>query len=283
MNNKKLIVDRGLEKIFTYLNEKRNLDFSTNRFSMIERRINKRLLATGNIEYSEYFKYLNTHQEEMDQLIDVLTINLSRFFRNPLTFEYLAEVVLPKIILQKKKASNNSFRVWSAGCARGEEVYSVAILLKELMKKGKYELDTNIFATDIDEQTLENGRTGVYASESIMEVKQGLLNKYFIRENETYHLKSEIKDMVDFSFFDILNTKTYVPPESIYGNFDLVLCRNLLIYFQPVSQEIIFDKLFKSLSKGGFLVLGEAEKLPQKYMGSFYTENDYCRIFHKYR
>lgn len=283
MNTEKLIENSGLEKIISFLNRKRDVDFSMNRSSMIERRINKRLLATNNINYLEYFKYLEKHPEETDHLIDVLTINVSRFFRNPLTFEYLAEVVLPAIIMQKKRVSDHSFRIWSAGCAKGEEVYSVAILINELMEKEKYELNINIFASDIDENSLKKGRNGVYPYESIMEIKYGLLIKYFVKENETYRLRSEIKDMVQFSFFDIVNKKTYVPPESIYGNFDLVLCRNLLIYFQPASQEIILDKLFRSLSESGFLVLGETEKLPDRYLRFFHKENDNCRIFHRYR
>lgn len=272
-------MNKELEKILGYLNEKRSFDFSGNRPAMIGRRIKKRLTATQSANFHDYLNYLKIHPRELDSLIDVLTINVSRFFRNTLTFEYIAGRVLPAIIWQKTETLDHSLRVWSAGCSTGEEPYSVAILINELIKKEELNLNLNIFATDIDEGALKKAQAGVYPFESIKSIKYRLLKKYFTIDDESYTLNSEIKELVSFSFYDMLDKKTYVPPESVFGNFDLVLCRNVLIYFQTEYQDIIFDKLHRSLSKNGYLVLGEAEAPIIKYQRYFVKENECCHIY----
>lgn len=276
-------MNKEIEKILNYLNEERGFDFSGYRFPMIERRISKRLAATKSTNLFEYLKYLEKHQNELNNLIDVLTINVSSFFRNTLTFEYIAARILPAIVMQKTEAHDYSLRVWSSGCSKGEEAYSVAILIHELMEKEDLKLDLNIFATDIDEATLGKAKEGVYLFESIKDIKYDLLKKYFTINNETYILNPEIKNMVNFSVYDAMDKKTYVPPESVFGNFDLVLCRNLLIYFQTEHQEIIFDKLLRSLAGNGYLVLGEAETLPLNYQKYFQKEDAYCHVYRKHR
>lgn len=274
-------MNKELEKILSYLNQKRGFDFSGNRPAMIERRISKRLAATQSTNFNDYLNYLKIHPQELDSLIDVLTINVSRFFRNTLTFEYIADRVLPAIITQKTGTLDHSLRVWSAGCSTGEEPYSVAILINELIKNQELNLNLNIFATDIDEGALKKAQAGVYPFESIKSIKYHFLKKYFTIDDESYTLNSEIKELVSFSVYDMLDKKTYVPPESVFGNFDLVLCRNVLIYFQTEYQDTIFDKLYRSLSKKGYLVLGEAEVPKIKYQRYFVKENECCHIYQK--
>jgi chemotaxis protein methyltransferase CheR len=172
-------MNKEIEEILNHLNEKRGFDFSGNRPSMIERRIRNRLTAVKSTSFHEYVNYLEKHTEELDNLIDVLTINVSRFFRETLTFEFIADRVLPAIVLKKTGSPDYSLRVWSAGCSTGEEPYSVAILINELIKKEKLKLNLNIFATDIDEATLKKTQDGVYPFESIKGIKYGLLKKYF--------------------------------------------------------------------------------------------------------
>jgi len=272
-------MNKELEKILSYLNEKRGFDFSGNRPAIIERRISKRLAATRSTNYPDYLSFLKVHPRELDSLIDVLTINVSRFFRNTLTFEYIADRVLPAIVAQKAETFDTALRVWSAGCSTGEEPYSVAILINELIEKEKLKLHLNIFATDIDKGALKKAQAGVYPFENIKGIKYRLLKKYFTIDDESYKLNSEIKELVSFAVYDMLDKKTYVPPESVFGNFDLVLCRNVLIYFQTEYQDIIFDKLYRSLSKNGYLVLGEAENPIIKYQRYFVKENECCHVY----
>jgi chemotaxis methyl-accepting protein methylase len=274
-------MNKDLEIILNYLNGKRGFDFSGYRSSMIERRIEKRLLLTKCKGPDEYLYYLQEHPDELDRLVDALTINVSRFFRNTLTFAYLAGRILPALVEEKKKSPDHSLRVWSAGCAMGEEPYSVAILINEYLEKEKQDLNVTIFASDIDKRILKKAQKAVYPFESIKSVKYRLLNKYFQVRGDSFRLVPEIKKLVTFLFYDMLDKKSFAPPESIYGDFDLVLCRNLLIYFNREHQELIFEKLHRSLAKHGYLVLGEAEIPSGKYQKHFKKVNECCHIYQK--
>lgn len=270
-----------IKKILDYLQKQKGFDFSGYRRSMLERRINKRLLATETGNINQYFKYLINNQIEVDELIDALTINVSQFFRNPFVFEFISEKLAPRLIFGKLKKKEKYLRIWSAGCASGEEPYSLAIIFNEFLEKENLELDLRIFATDIDKKSLKSAKEGVYDFESIKEVKYGLLSKYFIQKNNSFEIVFKIKNMVNFSFYDLLEKKSYAPPESIFGNFDLVFCRNVLIYFNLEYQEKIFEKLHHSLASKGYLILGEAEMVSKRYQRYFSSLSEFLKIFQK--
>jgi len=275
------LLEKKFEIVLNYLNETRGFDFSGCRPSMIERRVRKRLSATRTKDCSEYLRFVQKQADELDNLIDVLTINVSRFFRDTLTFEYIAARALPAIVFGKKGFLNHSIRVWSAGCAMGEEPYSMAILIHEFLEKESLDFQVNIFATDIDGKILKKAQNATYPFESIKDTKYQLLKKYFTSEGESFLLIPEIRKMVSFSAYDMLDKKSYAPPESIFGNFDIVFCRNVLIYFDTKHQDKIFDKLYRSLSKNGYLVLGEAEIPSIKYQRRFKKVNECCHIYQK--
>lgn len=272
-----------LQNIINFLHVNRGLDFSGYRTAMLNRRIRKRILATNLTNLNEYKNYLEQNNSELDMLIDVLTINVSRFFRDTFSFEYFASTILPKLIIEKNNSKDYSVRIWSAGCASGEEPYSIAMLIKEIFKNEKLKLNTTIFATDIDKKVLEFANEGVYSSESIKNIRHSLLDKYFLTIGNVFKLRSSIKKMVQFSEFDMINKKLIVPPESIYGDFDIVLCRNLLIYFEPDFQEVIFNKLYQSLNINGVLFLGDAEIPLGKYKNKFTKISKYHKIYRKIR
>ena len=284
-------MNRDLQDILNYLKTERGFDFSGYRPTMIERRVMQRRCATGHQDRDVYLHYLQGHPDELDRLVDALTINVSRFFRNPLTFEYLAFKILPSIVHDKNRLKDHSLRIWSAGCSFGEEPYSIAILIRELLDKEDLHLDVNIFATDMDKEALKKARAAVYPFDSIRDVKYGLLKRYFtaaeVRDakgKETAELLQvvpEIRDAVSFSSYDMLDKGTFSPPESIFGGFDMVLCRNLLIYFNIKHQDIIFDKLYRSLSPDGYLILGEAEIPTSSYARHFKKVDGCCHIYQK--
>jgi len=274
-------VNCKIKKILDYLQSQKGFDFSGYRRSTLERRINKRMLATETGNINEYCKYLMNNQAEVDKLIDALTINVSQFFRNPLVFEYISEKLMPRMIFGKLKKKEKYLRIWSAGCAAGEEPYSLAIIFNEFLEKENLELNLRIFATDIDKQSLKSAKEGVYNFESIKEVKYGLLSKYFIQENSSFKIVSKIKNMVNFSFYDLLEKNSHAPPESIFGNFDLIFCRNVLIYFNLEYQDKIFKKLHYSLTPSGYLILGEAEMVSRRYKRYFSGLSEYLKIFQK--
>lgn len=274
-------MNNDLKRILNYLNEKRGVDFTGYRATMVERRVRQRFPFTKCKNCNNYFHYLQKNPDELNNLIDVLTINVSRFFRNALTFEYIADRILPAIFYQKKENINRSLRIWSAGCSMGAEPYSVAILINELFEKEVLKFDVNIFATDIDGKILKKAQKAAYPFESIKNVKYGLLEKYFVFRENSFQLISEIKDLVSFSSYDILDKKSYAPPESIFGAFDMVFCRNVLIYFNMEHQDLIFDKLYRSLAQHGYLILGEAEIPSAKYQRCFGRVNECCHIYQK--
>jgi chemotaxis methyl-accepting protein methylase len=229
----------------------------------------------------DYLEFLNENDTELDNLIDSLTINVSRFFRDSLCFEYISSILLPEIISHKISTGDQSLRIWSAGCSSGEEPYSIAISIKEFLVKEKIELDVKIFASDLDKKILTKANKGEYSLDSVRDVKTGLINKYFTKDKERYTISDEIKNMVSFSFFDLLDRKNIVPQESIFGNFDMVLCRNVLIYFNLEHQNIIFDKISKSVRNKGYLILGEAELPTDNISDNFKRESAFCKIFIK--
>jgi chemotaxis protein methyltransferase CheR len=274
-------MNNDLKLILNYLNEQRGFDFSGYRTPMVERRIKQLFLSTKCNNYKDYLQYLKANRDESDNLINALTINVSRFFRDTLVFEYFADRILPAIIHQKKQTGDQTLRIWSSGCAMGEEPYSISILVHDFFEKEALNFQMHIFATDIESRILEKAKTAVYPFESIEGVKYRLLKKYFTLEGNLFHLLPEIKDLVSFSVYDILDRKTSTPPESIFGNFDLVFCRNVLIYFDNEHQDQIFDKLYRSLSRLGYLVLGEAEIPSKKYQRYFRKVNECCHIYQK--
>jgi chemotaxis methyl-accepting protein methylase len=273
--------DGGLKLILDYLLEKRGFDFSGYHPAMLERRIGQRLTATSSKDFGDYLCCLQRNAPELDRLLDVLTINVSRFFRDTLTFELIADRILPAMVRDKIQARDHSLRVWSAGCARGEEPYSLAIIFHELLRKEEVAMNLHLFATDIDGGALVDAGGALYPLSSVENIKHRLLTKYFTPDGASFRLMPEIKERVTFSLYDMLDKKHGVPPESVFGNFDLVLCRNLLIYFNTEYQETIFEKLYHSLANHGYLILGEAEAPTMTYRRHFSRVLDFSPIYRK--
>ncbi|GAB6146773.1 hypothetical protein JCM12294_42140 [Desulfocicer niacini] len=276
-----MTIDPALNKILYHLYETNNVDLSGYRQTMIQDHIYKRCDVTRCKDNYDYLIYLQNNTHEAHVLIDSLTINVSWFFRNPLTFEYIANHILPVLAHEKVTDKTLSLRIWSNGCAMGEEPYSMAILINELCENTQKKLDTTIFATDIDRTVLAKARQGIYEFESIKDVKYRLLKKFFSMQGNFFRLNAKIKERVFFSPYDILNKNSYAPPESVFGGFDMVLCRNLMIYFNAAYQEKICNKLHKSLTKNGYLILGEAERPAETYRKYFKKVNECCHIYQK--
>ncbi len=233
----------------------------------------------GNI--SDYSRLLQSTPGEAEKLIETLTISVSMFFRNSLTFEIISQQLLPALLHSKITSGNHEFRIWSAGCATGEEPYSLSIILSDTFSRESQPFESTIFATDMDEKAIRFAKKGIYGAATMNEVKFGYLNKYFKQDGEFYKISKAVKSMVSFSRYDLLDPTNFAPPESVFGMFDMVLCRNVLIYFNPEYQEKIFYKIFRSLSPGGYLVLGESESIHAKYSNAFREINRIAKVFQK--
>jgi chemotaxis methyl-accepting protein methylase len=282
LTNIKLILNKIMEtnytsKILTFIKEIKNQDFSEYHQSTLASQIGERIKVCKKDNISDYFSLLRESAEEQNNLIESLTIGVSYFFRDSLSFELLNKVILPELISNKK----DTLRIWSAGCFTGEEPYSIAILIKELIEKLNLEVKTIIFATDIDEKALNNAKSGSYLPEKMKNVKYSNLEKYFTLTDGYYKIKDEIKEMVNFSYHNLLNKSFSVPKESIFGQFDIILCRNVIIYFTAKTQRKIFKSLTKSLKLGGYLFLGEAEFISNDLMRSLKQASKFCNLYEK--
>ncbi len=228
--------------------------------SFLLKSLEKRMAETSTPTIADYCRDLSKEQGEADELFRTLNITYSEFFRNQLTFAVLEQRVLPRLIDEKQESGSVEIRIWSAGCAAGQETYSVACLLDELLFARKTSLSYRIFATDISEKCLAYARRGVYDAAAVQNVRLKHLQSCFELHNGVYSVDRRIKDLIEFSFYDLLDERSSSPPGSIYGDFDLVFCSNLLFYYTPTIQQFILSKVSHSLSNGGYFVTGEAER-----------------------
>ncbi len=234
------------------------MDISAYDPTFLIKSIDKRVLASGVSGIHAYLDYLSDNDGEAQALFDSLHITYSQFFRDPMTFAYLEQYVLPQIIT--KKSEGSEIRVWSAGCAGGQEAYSVAMLISDMAQSNGMDVRYRIIATDICNVSLSAGRTGLYDQNALQEVRDKHIQRYFSKQAGAYVISQQLRKNVIFSYYDLLDTATSNPPESIFGDFDIVLCCNLLIYYTSELQQFIIKKLKHALARGGYLITGEAER-----------------------
>ncbi len=274
-------MNSSVKAILAEVKDRTGVDLRGYRRSTFKRRLAARMRRLGCANPAAYAGLLHDDPSECDRLIEALSINVSRFFRNPIVFEVLADTVLPDMIEQKRRAGRSEVRVWSAGCAAGEEPYSVAILIHQALKSELGNWTIHIFATDIDGDVLRRAAAATYTREAIENVKLGVLDKYFRGDNDQFEVRPFIRKMVRFSREDLISSRTIAPANSVFGTFDLVLCRNVLIFFSREVQDRVFGKLYGSLSRGGYLVLGEAGSLNDELTRKLDAVDSSNRIYRK--
>ena len=273
---------QALTSITNFIKAARGIDLDRYRISFLKRRLSKRMDLTNCADSSVYLTFLEQNQGEIDALLNELSINVSWFFRNPINWEQLKANILPTLISNKANRKDNLIRIWSAGCAGGEEPYTMAILLNEVLEQEADQITVQIFATDVDNAAILQANKGIYGPEAVKNIPYGLLTKYFDQTNDHFQIKSSIRKMVHLSHFDLLDDKHFSPPEAVFANFDIVTCQNVLIYYQPSAQKQIFAKLAQSVSKGGYLILGEAEELDGSQRTKYRKVFDLGRIYRKH-
>ncbi len=253
-------MSKETEKCIHFLKEKYELDISMYDNSFLEKGIRSRMAAFACETTDNYLDQLAMVPNELSELLNQLTNSYSEFFRNPLTFAYLEQIILPALIAQKVKNNEKEIRIWSAACASGQESYSLAILCDELIVSTKANISFRIFATDISPDELSNAQKGIYQPASLGKVTFKRIRSYFTKHTETYSIVPRLREYIDFSIFDLLTVSGTCPPTSIYGNFDLIFCSNLLFYYGPEYRKRILDKTGHCLANGGYLATGETER-----------------------
>lgn len=251
--------EESLSHIYTALRKESGIDFTYYKRSTVLRRIERRIVVTHSGGLAEYARMLDDRPDEASVLAKEILIGVTSFFRDPEYFEVLKRNVICSIV--QNAGANEPIRVWSAGCSTGEEAYSIAILFREALEELQVHRDVKIFATDIDVKAVEQAGKGVFPANIIDDVSPERLARFFVKRNDEYRISKEIRRMIIFAPHNMLSD----PP---FGKLDLICCRNVMIYFQPVLQRGLFAIFHSALKNGGYLFLGKSE-----------TANEYSSVF----
>ncbi|MBP1933451.1 CheR family methyltransferase [Ammoniphilus resinae] len=245
------MVDQDFIQFIGNVKRKTGIDLLLYKEAQMKRRLTSLRLKRGYSSFAQYFDAMNQDQELYYEFLDRMTINVSEFFRNPGRWDVLNNKILPRLLREKGRVKS-----WSAACSTGEEPYTLAlIMLRSLNLK-----DLQITATDIDEGALAKAKLGLYSDRSLQDCPKDLLSKYFTKEGTTYRVSEEIKRAINFKKHNLL-------ADPFETNYDLIICRNVMIYFTEEAKHILYQKFSQALRPGGVLFVGSTEQIfhPQKY------------------
>lgn len=265
--------DAKLKEITDILSQYRQVNFSFYKHSTLSRRIHRRCSATSCDNVQEYIKVLHKSDEEKQALFEDLSITVTSFFRDTAAWEYLSEVVIPDLI--EKNQPDEELRFWVSGCATGEEAYSLAILVDEALENSPKKLRVKIFTTDINQNALETAAIGIYPATIAKNVNLERLEKYFIKQKNSFQVTRKLRDMLIFATHDLTTDVGFT-------KINFISCRNILIYMQPELQRKVLQNLHFSLKTKGILFLGSSEHLGN-LEDEFISINKKYKIFQKRR
>jgi len=252
-----MLTEHALNDVVLVMDTVHGFDLSIFDESFVQKAVGNRCTAKEIKTFPEYITYLSNNMLEAKALVDSLNINHTDFFRNSLVFANLEQWILPKLVEQK--SGSGELRIWSAGCSSGQEPYSAAMLLDEYSKTSGKALRYRIIATDIYQPALDTATKGEYNEDAVQNIKSRQLKEYFTKKGNLYGISPRLKEHINFSAYDLLDKNSLHPHESIFGNFDIVFCSNVLFYYRPEPQRYILQKLIRSMNKDGYLITGEAE------------------------
>lgn len=271
-------INRGsLERLLAKVMNDRGLDFCQLRPRYVERRVNVRLNALGLITYRQYAAYLDAHPEEYARLLDALTINVTEFFRDPDMYQLFRGEVLPAVMSAKQQRGQRPLRIWSAGCATGQEPYSLAMSALDAVERlGAGTVSPTIIGTDIDPAALATAKKGEYPAKEAAHIPEPDRRRYVEVDGDRIRMRQDVRDIVRFQYLNLFED----PP--IHG-VDVVFCRNVFIYFNRSDQERLLNAFWESLTRGGYLVLGRSERLTPQVARRFELVDSRQRIYQKPR
>ena len=242
---------RDFDPLLDYLKRTRSFDFTAYKRPSLMRRIQKRMQSVGIDGFADYVDYLEVHPDEFAQLFNSILINVTGFFRDETAWDLVRNTVIPMVA---GEAASHAVRVWSAGCASGEETYTMAMLLAESLGRDAFRERVKIYATDVDEHALGQARSASYAERQVQAVPPALLDHYFVRENDRFVFDKDLRRSVIFGRHDLIQ-------DAPISRVNVLLCRNTLMYFNSEAQNRILARFHFALCPDGVLFLGKAEML----------------------
>jgi chemotaxis protein methyltransferase CheR len=234
------------------------IDLNCYKAPQMQRRLKAYLIRSGYPNWPKFFKSIQDNQPELNKFKDYLTINVSSFYRDLEKYKHLQNSVLPELL-----QNTGTLRVWSAGCSRGQEAYSLAILLAEANGKNGTTFPHRLLATDIDHSALQWAKAGgPYSADDVSNLPNSIKMRYFKLEHNQYWVQDWLRQQVMFRSQNLLS-------DPIMGKFDLIVCRNVVIYFQPEAKERLYQHFFDALKPGGVLFVGGTEIVPKASLLGF--------------
>jgi two-component system CheB/CheR fusion protein len=242
----------GWAELLDYLRATRGFDFHGYKPTTLMRRVRKRMEQVEIDDFAGYKDYLEVHPDEFAGLFNTILINVTGFFRDPQAWDVIRETVIPDIVATRPQGE--AIRVWSVGCATGEEAYTLAILLAEKLSPEEFKQRVKIYATDMDEEALTHARHAAYSERDVESVPADLRERYFERSDSLYLFRKDLRRLVIFGRHDLLN-------DAPISRIDLLVCRNVLMYFNAEAQNRVLSRFHFALNDGGYLFLGRAETM----------------------
>ena len=265
--------DNDYEQFRKVIYDECGITFSATNRSILDSRI-KDLLRRKNLQTpAEYMDLVLKNPDEMKEMLDSVTTNLTRFFRNQPHFDAFINYVIPAVIENKKKGMDRTIRVWSAGCSTGEEPYTIAMILKEIVPLG---FDFKVTASDISLKSLMVGQQGFYADSKVDGIPANYLEKYFTKVEGGYQVKKELQDTIHFDYHNLKN-------DSGARNLDVVFCRNVLIYFDEAAQRAVIDRFWDAMAPQSYLFIGHSESLFGMKTQFEFLKTDWACLYKKNR
>ncbi|HJV46561.1 MAG TPA: protein-glutamate O-methyltransferase CheR [Bacillota bacterium] len=243
--------DQDFLQFISSIKRKTGIDLALYKEAQMKRRLTSLRVKRGYRNFSTYFEAIDKDRELFYEFLDRMTINVSEFFRNPSRWDVLNQKIIPRLKKEKGRV-----KCWSAACSTGEEPYTLALVLQGHMPLK----EVNVTATDIDEGALAKAKQGIYNERSLQDCPKDLLSKYFIKEGPTYKITDDVKNIIKFKKHNLL-------ADSYDSGYDLIICRNVMIYFTEEAKHDIYQKFSKALRPGGVLFVGSTEQIfqPQQY------------------
>ena len=243
--------DADFERFRKIIYDESGITFSATNRPILDSRIKEILREKKLDSVDDYYKLITSDHEEMKRMLDAVTTNLTRFFRNQPHFDALEKYVIPHVLEEKKKTGDKTVRVWSAGCSTGEEPYTIAMLLKRILPVG---YDFQVTASDISLKSLMVGQSGFYADNKVDGIPPDYLSQYFTKSAGGYQVNKEIMSKVKFDYHNLKN-------DSGMRNLDVIFCRNVMIYFDEPAQLVVLNRFWNSMASHSYLFIGHSESL----------------------
>ncbi|MDR0512401.1 MAG: protein-glutamate O-methyltransferase CheR [Treponema sp.] len=272
MSGHEFFTDTDFDQYRTLIYNECGIHFTSTNRSILESRLKECLREKSIDSVKTYYNMITSDQAELKSFLDSVTTNLTRFFRNEANFEALQHHVIPELMNVKKATGNSVIRVWSAGCSTGEEPYTIAMLMTEVLPPG---WKCEIIASDLSLKCLMSAKEGFYSDSRIAGIPDNYLKKYFEKVDGGYKIRPDIQSKIRFDYHNLKN-------DSGHRNMDIVFCRNVIIYFDEPTQVAVINKFWDAMAPKSFLFIGHSESLFGMNTKFEFVKTQWSTLYRKY-